>query len=70
MRYAKILTVLAVGLLVAPYALAQGAPPDQGYGNQGYPDQGYPNQGYPIGLRIKAIRIRALRIRLWEPGLP
>src|SRR5271157_1851754 len=46
MRYTKLLTLLGVGLLLAPYAFAQGPPQGQGYGNQGYPDQGNPNQGY------------------------
>ena len=35
-----------MGLLLVPYAFAQGPPQGPGYGNQGYPDQGYGNQAY------------------------
>ena len=64
MRNIKLLTLLGIGLMVAPYAHAQA--PDYGnpgygdpgyqdpnYGNPGYPDEGYPQQGYGYSrLRI------------------
>jgi hypothetical protein len=51
MQNVKVLTLLGIGLLVAPFAHAQyGGQVDPGYGNPnpGYanPDQGYADQGY------------------------
>src|SRR5208337_5041926 len=45
----KVLTLLGIGLLVAPFANAQAARQvEPGYGNPGYGNPGYadPNQGY------------------------
>ena len=44
-----------MGLLLVPYAFAQGPPQGPGYGNQGYPDQG--------ATETKPMLIRAMRSR-------
>ena len=53
MRNISLLTLLGLGLIVAPFAHAQAGgqvPPgygNQGYGNPGYQDPNYANPNYP-----------------------